>query len=201
MSNHDLNSYLETGLKYLKATEQLIYVGLGEMSENAKSSSLKQLFSHHRDETAKQKTRLDQIFTKLNIKSDDQKEEEEKGNESILEKGVEALKHLVGSSDSLKSKIVGASFKNLLEEKKEEFKQQYAGKDVADLALAATSALIEQTEIALYSGAITIAEGLGQHEVVKLLQETLKEEQATSEKVAQFVKEEVKRLVALVAKS
>ncbi|MCA1590934.1 MAG: DUF892 family protein [Acidobacteria bacterium] len=55
---------------------------------------------------------------------------------------------------------------------------------LADLAIAGASAKVEHYEIACYEGLVLGAEVMGETEIVKLLKQNLKQEQATAQKIS-----------------
>jgi ferritin-like metal-binding protein YciE len=56
---------------------------------------------------------------------------------------------------------------------------------LADLAIAGANAKVEHYEISCYEGLVIGAELMGQTEIVRLLQENLKQEQQTAQKIAE----------------
>jgi ferritin-like metal-binding protein YciE len=75
-----------------------------------------------------------------------------------------------------------AGMEGVIEEGSEAL-QEDGDQDVLDLGIIGAGSRVEHYEIAGYTTAITLAKRLGQSEVVKLLGETLAEEQAADEKL------------------
>jgi Mn-containing catalase len=100
---------------------------------------------------------------------------------------VERLEEAFGHLDVKPKAQVCKGMQGLIEEGQEKItegkqKQEFA----ADLALAAAAQKAEHYEISGYGTLRTIAEKLGQKEVAKLLNETLKEEEKTDQLLTQI---------------
>ena len=176
-----LDHLLEIELKKLMATEQLTYEGLSDMIDVCSSKELLSILSTHREETSRQKERLEHAMKKLHLHYEK--------NKDLLEKSKEALKNLISSSSE---KEASKSLKHLLEEGKLHHKK-FTETEYADLALASSGVLVERFEAALYSTAALIAEGSKHPEIGKILRATLKEEENAAELLNSFVKKEMKR--------
>ena len=77
--------------------------------------------------------------------------------------------------------------RGIIQEKKS-FDQEEPTPDLADVFNVGGAIKTEQYEIAEYESLIDLARGLGENKIVKLLGQTLKEEQATLKKMQQFEK-------------
>jgi ferritin-like metal-binding protein YciE len=177
-----LDSLLEAELKKLMTAELLTYDGLGEMITACHSKELLSILSSHREETIRQKERLEHAMQKLQYRHEKEKD--------LLEKGKEVLKGLVSSSSE---KEAGKSLKHLLEEGKL-YHKKFTDTEYADLALASGGVLVERFEAALYHAAVQLAEGSKHPQIAKLLKDTLKEEENAAELLNDFVKKEMKRV-------
>lgn len=177
-----LDHLLELELKKLLAAEQLTYEGLGDMIGVCGSKELLAVLSMHREETVRQKRRLEHAMEKLQRKYEK--------DQDLLEKSKEIIKSLIGSSSE---KEASKSLKHLLEEGKL-YHKKFAGTEYADLALASGGILVERFEAALYSAAALLAEGSKHPEIAKTLRDTLKEEENAAELLNDFVKKEMKRI-------
>jgi ferritin-like metal-binding protein YciE len=71
--------------------------------------------------------------------------------------------------------------------------------EVLDVGLITAAQKVEHYEISAYGSARALAESLGQNEIVKLLDETLKEEKKADEKLNQIALSEVNRAALKVA--
>lgn len=82
-----LENLLELGLRYLYSAEQQVYDHLKMVSEQAKSTQLRNAFLHHQQETQQQIERLKRAFEILGIDIHKTKIGEAEG---VVEKGKEA---------------------------------------------------------------------------------------------------------------
>ena len=71
--------------------------------------------------------------------------------------------------------------------------------DVKDAALIAAAQRVEHYEMAGYGCARTFAQRLGKQEVVRLLQETLQEEEATDKKLTSLAERSINQQAATAA--
>lgn len=90
-------------------------------------------------------------------------------------------------------KLTGQKCKAMegLVEEGSEVMEMDGNETVIDAGVVAAAQRVEHYEMAAYGSARTMAEQLGQQEVVDLLQETLDEEKAADEKLTQVVEQEI----------
>lgn len=106
--------------------------------------------------------------------------EQTQGHVQRLEQAFESL------GAKAKAKVCKA-MQGLIEEGQEQIKEgKEKEESIADLALAAAAQKVEHYEISGYGTLRTIAEKLGQKTVVKLLNETLAEEEKTDQLLTQL---------------
>src|SRR4051812_20128717 len=106
------------------------------------------------------------------------------------EQQVERLKKI---GENIQFKLTGkvcAAMKGLIEEAQEAMEEAEPG-PLLDAALVADAQRIEHYEISAYGTARTLAEQLGYTSAARLLQQTLKEESATDEKLTKVVEQDV----------
>jgi len=106
------------------------------------------------------------------------------------EQQVQRLKKI---GENIQFKLTGkvcAAMQGLIEEAEETMKEGEPG-PLLDAGLIADAQRIEHYEISAYGTARTLAEQLGYTSAAKLLQQTLKEESATDEKLNKIVMKEI----------
>ncbi|HEX8913226.1 MAG TPA: ferritin-like domain-containing protein [Humisphaera sp.] len=103
---------------------------------------------------------------------------------------VERLKKIAEGLEIKPTGKVCAAMKGLIEECQEALEEHDQG-PILDAALVACMQRVEHYEISGYGTARTLAEHLGNASAAKLLQQTLKEESATDEKLTQVVERDV----------
>ena len=106
------------------------------------------------------------------------------------EEQVERLKKIGEASGIKLTGKVCKAMKGLIEEGKESMEEGEEG-PILDAAIVADAQRIEHYEISGYGTAVALAEQLGNKSAAKLLQQTLKEESATDEKLTKIVVSEV----------
>jgi|SRR5579885_2995769 ferritin-like metal-binding protein YciE len=104
-----------------------------------------------------------------------------KETENQLQRLEKIFKHL---KENPKGKTC-EGMKGLLKEGEERFKEG-GEPEVLDAGLISAAQRVEHYEIAAYGSARTFAELLGEDQVVRLLEETLKEEKAADEKLTKI---------------
>lgn len=103
---------------------------------------------------------------------------------------VERLKKVGdGGGFKLTGKVC-AAMKGLIEEAQEALEEIDQG-PILDAAIVAAAQRIEHYEISAYGTARTLAEHLGNTSAVRLFQQTLKEEEATDEKLTKIVQKSI----------
>lgn len=102
------------------------------------------------------------------------------------EQQVERLKKIGESRDIKLTGKVCAAMKGLIEEAQEAMQEGEPG-PVLDAALVADAQRIEHYEISAYGTARTLAEHLGDKAAARLLDQTMREESATDEKLTKIV--------------
>lgn len=106
------------------------------------------------------------------------------------EQQVERLKKIGEIGGFKLTGKVCAAMKGLIEEAQESMGELEKG-PILDAAIVADAQRIEHYEISGYGTARTLAEHLGNSQMVKLLQQTLKEESATDEKLTKIVEKDI----------
>jgi ferritin-like metal-binding protein YciE len=106
------------------------------------------------------------------------------------EQQVERLKKIGEQLDiKLTGKVCNA-MKGLIEEAQETMEEGEEG-PILDAGLVADAQRVEHYEISAYGTARTLAQHLGHNQAAKLLEQTLKEESATDEKLTKLVMSDV----------
>ncbi|HEU5048499.1 MAG TPA: ferritin-like domain-containing protein [Rickettsiales bacterium] len=105
---------------------------------------------------------------------------------------VERIDQIVEALDIKLQRISCKAMEGLIEEGKETIEEIEAG-PVRDVMLIAGAQKVEHYEIATYGSLIAIAKELGYEEAVSLLQDTLKEEKATDEKLNKIAMSDVNK--------
>lgn len=103
---------------------------------------------------------------------------------------LERLKKIAENVQFKPTGKVCAAMKGLIEECQEAIEEHEEG-PILDAALVADLQRIEHYEISAYGTARTLAEHLGYSAAAKLLQQTLKEESATDEKLTKLVERDI----------
>ena len=98
---------------------------------------------------------------------------------------VERLDQVFQQLDSRSSGKRCEAMEGLIEEAKE-MMEEISTPEVLDAAMIAAAQKVEHYEIASYGSVCALAEALGQKEAAKLLEETLKEEKATDQRLNQI---------------
>lgn len=106
------------------------------------------------------------------------------------EQQVERLKQIGEAGGFKLTGKVCAAMKGLIEEAQETMEDGEKG-PILDAALVADAQRIEHYEISAYGTARTLAEYLSETKAAKLLEQTLKEESATDEKLTKIVMSDV----------
>lgn len=96
---------------------------------------------------------------------------------------IENLKEAFSILGKKPEKMVCKGAQGICEENESMIKEEKPKGAVKDMALIGGSLRIEHYEIAGYTGTISIARKLGQKEIVKLLQENLKQEKDAAKKL------------------
>jgi ferritin-like metal-binding protein YciE len=113
--------------------------------------------------------------------------------EMHLKQTEQHVERLKGIGEDLEIKLTGkvcAAMKGLIEEAKETMEEGEPG-PVLDAGLVADAQRVEHYEISAYGTTRTLAQFLGHSAAAKLLDQTLKEESATDEKLTKLVMSDV----------
>jgi ferritin-like metal-binding protein YciE len=150
----------------------------------SKMSDPRELFLHELGDILYAETVLVKALPKLAQEASD--DELRAGFEAHLEETRQHVKNVEKAFEALGEKAKAEKCPGIEGIKKEhdEFMQEeQPSKDVADLFLTGAGARTEHYEIAAYEGLVTMAEAMGETEVVELLTENLEQEKAALEKL------------------
>jgi len=162
MKNMDqLRDLLHHELQDLHSAEEQIIAALPKMIEKAGNKKLKNALTNHLKVTEDQKSRLDEILTKMDEGSSE-------GNKEKQHKGI--LSRILGNG---KPKCKG--MEGLIVEGEKLMKEDMTG-DVMDAAIIGAAQKIEHYEIASYGTVLAYAQELDLPAIELLLKQTLDEE-------------------------
>ncbi len=183
----ETSHYLEMGLIACFQAENQIYEGLKTMVRESSSKELSHIFQDHRVETEQQIKRLKKIAEILGINLEKSAVEEKEG---FLDKGKEILKTLLMHDPH----AVNETMAWLISQGKKVLGYLGDNEKTSDIALSAGARLIEEFEVGAYKVLCALAKKLDHPEVLKLLQESLKEEQHAFDKLGKYVDKAVEHL-------
>jgi ferritin-like metal-binding protein YciE len=158
MAENNFFSLLESSLYQIYAVEKIMLHHLPKMAEAANSPHLKQLFKQHEDETQKQIYRLEDVFEKLNIPTED----------DTLTENREIMNEVSALGTQVREGIINALHNERTYAEYEE--------DFKDMLLANSAQQIELFEIVSYEVIMKLLKKMKLHEVEDLLKTNLEED-------------------------
>jgi len=151
-----LNGLFEKALREAYSCEKQLIDVLAEMAKNAYSEELQDAFKEHKEQTQRHLERIEKIYDRLHIASD--QEETNKVIETLFEIGKKVI-------------------------------TEYEKSPLRDSSLIIVAQKVEHVEIALYGSLCELADVLGYHKVIDILERTLEEEKMTDERLTDIARE------------
>ncbi len=145
--------------------------------------NLEDLFEHQLKDIYSAEKQIKSGIPKM-IKNTDNKKLKEAFNHHLKQTETQ-LERLTNIARDLEINITGETCKGMkgLINEAEDFLSEDAESDVRDAGLIANAQRVEHYEISAYSTVVEYAKALGHREPARLLEETLKEERKTDEKL------------------